>query len=357
MSLLPYLDSEGKLVDGTYFRLLPFCLKQCATGKCKEFYANLQTAKPGSYCCPYGLSAYVYDSSTTKMIFSGMKIKGVYDKKKAKVTESQTNIYSPVIDSINCYAIAKELALISQEQLSLESKLNSIRDILHETRTLNGQIKNSIDLLWETNLSEDDIDYETMLETLKSAHVSSLMISNRFSFFDSVLNPELSVGTTYPAVVFKKFDKIRRILKGYMRKNVRISLETPVQSDYRFAVYPTFETLLFIILENAIKYSPEGNTVHVLFEECDERLDVRITSTGPYCTENEIVQLSEKGFRAENAVMATQSGQGFGLHFAKEICALHEINISFKSAYSHKDRGIKYGIFTVHLQFDNKQYN
>lgn len=353
MSLLPYWDSSDTLVDGTYFHLLPFCRRNCLGSKCKTHYEQMQNAGGGSYCCPYGLSSYVYVSPEGRIIFTGLRIKGNYNKKKAKVTEAQEYVYNPVIDETSCNVIAQEVSTLLWEKRELEAKFETIRDLLHETRSLNSQIKNSIDLLWETNIDDREIDYDTLIETLKNVHVSSFMISNRFSYFDSILNPSLSVGSPYPAVIFKKFDKMRRLLKGYQRKNVWISVVSPIQSDYRYNIYPTFETLLFIILENAIKYSPNGKPVEVIFNEDAHLLDVTIRSIGPFCDENEIMHLCDKGFRSENAKIAQEIGQGFGLNFAKKICAKHNIGLAFDCTYSYKDHGIKFGFFSVHLHFDN----
>ena len=330
MTLLPYIDSTNEIKDGSYFHLLPFCKKRCTSKKCQEYYKNLREKGMGAYCCPYGLSSYVYISSKGKLIFTGLRIKGVFDKKKAKMAETQEYVYNPTIDESMCFSIVQEIADAIFEKSELESKFEAIRDLLHEARSLNGQIKNSIDLLWETNGAEEDIDYDTMIQTLKNVHVSSFMIANRFSYFDSVLNPSLSTGDPYSAVVFRKFDKMRKLLKGYQRKNVWISIESAVQSDYKYNIYPTFETLLFILLENAIKYSPDGKSVDVFFKENDHLLDVTIQSTGPYCDENEILRLCDKGFRSENAKKAQKKGEGFGLNFAQKICDIHKIKLSFQ---------------------------
>ena len=357
MALLPYINDQNELTDGSYFHFLPFCKQQCLGEKCQTHYKRMRGSDAGSYRCPYGLSSYIYASPAGKIIFSGLRIKGVYDKKKARITEAKEYIYNPVIEESACASIAKETAISLFEKQELEGKLEAIRDLLHETRSLNGQIKNTIDLLWETNADESYIDHDAMVETLKNAHVSSFMISNRFAYFDSILNPTLSMGSAYSAVVFKKFDKMRKLLRGYQRKNVWISLDSPTQSNYRYKIYPTFETLLFIVLENAIKYSPNNKSVDVIFAERDHLLEVTIKLIGPYCDENEILHLCDKGFRGENARMAQSTGQGFGLNFAQKICLAHNIKVTFDSVYLNKDHGVKYGTFSVHLHFDNSLEN
>lgn len=353
MSLLPYINLSNDLIDGTFFHLLPFCKKNYLSNLCQAHYNSLKNAKPGCYCCPYGLSTYVYESPEGKLIFSGLRIKNTYDKKKAKITESKEYIYNPVIDEKSCGAIAQDISVTLWEKRRLENEFEEIRDLLHETRSMNGQIKNSIDLLWESNVDEESIEHEDLIETLKNAHVCSFMVSNRFSYFDSILNPELSLSSPYPAVIFKKFDKMRKILRDYQRKKVWITITSPTQSNYRYNIYPTFETLLFIILENAIKYSPNNKPVEVVFDEKSHILDITIRSIGPYCDENEILHLCDKGFRSEHAKLIQDSGQGFGLNFAKKICEIHNIGLEFESIYSHKDHSVKYGTFFVKLHFDN----
>lgn len=304
---------------------------------------------------PFRIILYVYATQSAKIIFSGLRIRGSYNKKKSKVTTTEKIIFNPVMSEENCFSIAKEASKSIDEKSELEQKLEAIRDLLHETRSLNTQVKNTIDQLWEVNPNEEDIECDVLLNALKNVHICSYMISNRFSYFDSVLNPSLSLGTPYQHVIFKKFDKMRKLLKGYMHKNVWISVNTPNQSDYRYRIYPTFEILLFILLENAIKYSPDGLPVNVNFLEVGSILDVTIASTGPYCNENELTHLCQKGYRGENAKAYSNTGQGFGLNFAKKICDMHSIDISFSSVYSHKDHGIKYGTFSVHLHFDNSK--
>lgn len=351
MSLLPIFINDT-LNDGSYIHLLPFCKNNHSKGKCAEYYKIIRDGKIGLHCCPYGLSSYVFAIPNDKIIFSGLRIRENYDKKKAKAVNTTENIYNPVITEENFLSIAHDIAVTIDEKYTLQKKLDAINDLLHETRSLNGQVKSSIDLLWETHPDENEIEYEELLLAIKNAHVSSHLISNRFAYFDSILNPTLTSNSPYSVIVFRKFDKMRKLLKGYMRKNVWISLNSPGQCDYSYDILQTFETLLFILLENAVKYSVPSRSVDVNFYENGNILDVSIESLGPYSDENELLHLCEKGYRGENAKAIQPRGQGFGLNFAKKICDDHNIRISFNSVYSHKDHGIKYGTFFVKLHFE-----
>ncbi len=354
MSVFPLFNYESmQLVDGTCFQLTHICKNKCTSQKCKSYYESLEAKPSGSYCCPHGLASFVYNTQNHRIVFTGIRIKGIYNKQKTKDAFLHDYCFSPVIEESICAAVANEMAASLNRNSELESKFEPINDLLHETRSINAQIRASTDAVFEEATDDNEMDSEALLDVIKNVQVCSYMISNRFLYFDSVLNPSLSQGNSFPAVIFKKFDKMRKTLKGYMRKNVWISIISPEQSKYRYMVYPSFETLLFIVLENAIKYSPNNMPVNVRFNEKGHILDVEIDSVGPYCEQNEIARLCDKGFRGENAKLTQKQGQGFGLSLAKEICRMHNIQISFSSVYTYKDHGIKYGNFYIKMHFDN----
>lgn len=348
MSILPML-CNGQLVDGNYIHLLPFCKKEYAEGKCMAFYKTIQTKVPGFYTCPYGLSVLVLEKDGEKNIFTCLRERTTYNKKLARIAQSQDNIYNPVLGAEQLTSLAQETLEIQDQKDSLTQKNKEVDDLLHETRKLNGQIKTICDLIWESMNSGKEYSIEELLNKIQDIHVCSYIIFNRFEYFDTVLNPGLSMGEPVRAIVFKKFDKMRKLLKGYLHKNVWISIES--KSTFSYDLYPTFETLLFVLFENAIKYAPNHSPVTVTFTEGDDGLDALIQSEGPYCSTQELLSLGTKGFRSKNAQLTNTSGQGFGLNFAQKICEMHGIMISYASQYGRKDHGVVYGTFRVMLKF------
>lgn len=355
MALLPiYKDEE--LMDGSYIHALPFCLKNCKSEKCLAHYRSMVGKETGFYTCPYGLSSFVYNASFDKRyIFSGLRERSTYKKKQAAITQSNQRVFNPVLGAEELSSLALNECVYQTEKDEFTQKLGEVNDLLHEARKLNGQIKTECDIIWENSASGTEYSDDELLSVIRNIHIYSFIVYNRFQYFDTILNPGLSAGASYNAVVFKKLDKMRKLLRGYNRKNVWISLDT--QSTYNYRIYQSFETLLFIIFENAIKYSPDNKPIAVNFEEPDnDCLAVTIQSTGPYCRTDELSRLGTKGFRGESAKQFDSTGQGIGLHFAKRICEQHNISIEFSSKYLGKDHGVTYGTFTVKLYFDrNKQ--
>ena len=349
MPLLPVYTDSG-IMDGSFLHAMPYCTKNC-NDKCASFYLAMQSAEAGFYRCPHGMSVYVYNKDAERYIFTGLRIRGSYDKHAARVTQARDEIYNPVLGTKEIEELAAADIALYREQQNLQHTAVEIKDLVHETRKINGQIKNACDLFWESN---GESSAEAQLEVIRNVHFLSYMAYNRFQYFDAWANPTLSFGDPIRAVIYKKFDKMRKLMRGYMRKNVWISLNSG--STFSYNIYPTFETLLFILFENGIKYSPDGNPISVNFIESDNRfLTITISSLGPLCQQNELPRLGTKGFRSENAKLMDKTGQGLGLSFAKKICDMHGINIGFASKFTGRDHGIKYGDFVITLQFEASQ--
>ena len=350
MGLLP-VYKDDVLQDGAFIHALPFCLTHCNSEKCKNHYALMSKSKPGFYTCPYGLSTLVQINGGECFCFSCLHERKSYSKKKAGITRAESKIYNPVLDAEELFSLAKRDIETITANKEYCDRISEVNDLLHETRKLNGEIKTICDIIWENAPSDDQYDTIELIEKLRNIHTYSFIVYNRFLYYDTVVNPALNSGAPYTAVVFKKFDKMRKVLRGYNRKNVWISLDS--QSTFSYKIYPSFETLLFILLENGIKYSPDNKAINISFLQLsDNCLDVTIKSIGPFCHSTELPFLGTKGFRGEQAKLKDKSGQGIGLNFAKRICDLHHIDISFNSSYGYKDHGIVYGTFEICLHFD-----
>lgn len=353
MSLLPFISEDYRLTDGTFIHAHPFCLRQCNSESCSAYYNSLKDSTPGFYRCPHGLSSLVYFYDDVTYIFSSLRESSTYSKDLAHSILSQQKIYNPILDAATLNALAEKECEYSTKTTQSAQILDEVNNLLHETRKLNAQIKTRCDMIWETASSGISYSPEQLLSEIQEINIYSFIVYNRFQYFDTILNPSLSLGSPHNAVIYKKFDKMRKLLRNYSKKNVWISLNTP--STYSYHIYQTFETLLFILLENSIKYSPRNNSIDVSFLEPDaEHLTVTIQSIGPYCIPEEMSHLGQKGFRGQYARKLDSTGHGIGLHFANKICQHHNIDIAFSSQYLRKEQGITYGKFTVTLSFDRQ---
>jgi heavy metal sensor kinase len=87
--------------------------------------------------------------------------------------------------------------------------------------------------------------------------------------------------------------------------------------------------MIWTLLDNAIKYTPEGGSVDVLLERNATRVLLRVRDTGAGIPRHLMPLVFERFFRADPA--RSESGTGLGLAIAKWIADVHQAEISVES--------------------------
>lgn len=360
MNMISIITPGETIEKGEYIIPLTFCSNNYCKGKCKDFYENLLTKEKNKfYTCPYGMSVFLSEEGK---IFMSMRERKTYQKDRAKLIQKDENVYNPLLDESQLTVLINAYKLSSDKKKILDEKRASLDSISHEVKQLNASIKDHSDTILQTyhfdddnNIQLDSTDITTLQEKIRTIYVSSSMIASRFSLYDYEKNPQtLRQGKAYPCNIYGKFNKIRRILKGYMRKTTNICMNGG--SYLHIMAYPSFEMIPLLILENALKYSyTHNNNVNVEFCELDNgQLMVSISSYSPYCSKEEIGQVFQKGFRGKNA-RKISDGSGIGLYFVKKLCDLHNIEIKVESdnRYISEISGVAYAPFKYTLIFSD----
>ena len=86
--------------------------------------------------------------------------------------------------------------------------------------------------------------------------------------------------------------------------------------------------LFLNVLDNAVKHSPRGTTVHVRGERDDGAVVVRVRDAGSGLPEGAQVRLFQRFYRGENAM---RNGAGLGLAIAQAIAQAHGGNITARN--------------------------
>jgi PAS domain S-box-containing protein len=106
------------------------------------------------------------------------------------------------------------------------------------------------------------------------------------------------------------------------------------------------------LIDNSIKYTPEGGTVKVAMTKEDNHLLVKISDTGVGIPKDQMNKMFTKFFRASNVGNIPAGGSGLGLFIVKDIVARHGGKITVESIenggttfrmeipFVHKDEGM-----------------
>lgn len=110
------------------------------------------------------------------------------------------------------------------------------------------------------------------------------------------------------------------------------------------------DSILKNIITNALKYTPEGGSVHVFVCESEDTWSVEVKDTGIGIPANEQKKLFKTHFRGSNAVNSKVTGSGIGLMLVWKLVHLHKGKIHLISI-EHQGSTIK-----VSFPKDNKLF-
>lgn len=120
--------------------------------------------------------------------------------------------------------------------------------------------------------------------------------------------------------------------------------ETAVSSDRHTIVYTgpelpvmiegdrtRMEEVLLNLVQNAIKYSPQGGTIDVNLRTSETDVYVSVRDSGIGIPAESLSRLFTPFYRATNAQSSTISGMGIGLAVVRDVVTLHDGDVSVES--------------------------
>jgi heavy metal sensor kinase len=105
-----------------------------------------------------------------------------------------------------------------------------------------------------------------------------------------------------------------------------VAADAVVQGDASW-----LERLLLILLDNAIKFTPDGGRVAVQVSRADERALLSVSDTGAGIPTEALPRLFERFYRAESPASRQTPGTGLGLALAQWIAERHGARIEVTS--------------------------
>ena len=131
-------------------------------------------------------------------------------------------------------------------------------------------------------------------------------------------------------------NKVYEIIRDYPDKSVWIEIDTDKMTQ-----------VIDNILNNAIKYSPDGGKVTVTMQTTDTQLILSISDQGLGIPKKDLPLIFDRFYRVDKARSRAQGGTGLGLAIAKEIVKQHK---GFIWANSEEGEG---STFTIVLPYEN----
>ena len=233
-----------------------------------------------------------------------------------------------------------------QEKEERERRL-FVSNVSHELRTPLTSVKSYLEALDEGALSEPvapDFIKVSLDETNRMMRmVTDLLHLSRIDNATSHLDVELINFTAFITFILNRFDKMRgpdeekkyELVRDYPITSVWIEIDTDKMTQ-----------VIDNILNNAIKYSPDGGKITVTMKTTDDQMILSISDQGLGIPKQDLPRIFDRFYRVDRARSRAQGGTGLGLAIAKEIIKQHRGFIWAKSEYG------KGSTFTIVLPYD-----
>lgn len=118
-------------------------------------------------------------------------------------------------------------------------------------------------------------------------------------------------------------------------KNLRFRADIPDAAVRTLGDASALRRLLLIVIDNAVKYTPEGE-ITVRLSSANGRPEIQVSDTGVGISESDLSRVFERFYRADKSRNRDSGGAGLGLSIAKWIADVHQGAIE---ATSEPNRG------------------
>ena len=233
-----------------------------------------------------------------------------------------------------------------QEKEERERRL-FVSNVSHELRTPLTSVKSYLEALDEGALYDPvapDFIKVSLDETNRMMRmVTDLLHLSRIDNATTQLDVELINFTAFITFILNRFDKMRsqdeekkyELVRDYPINSVWIEIDTDKMTQ-----------VIDNILNNAIKYSPDGGKITVSMKTTDDQMILSIKDQGLGIPQQDLPKIFDRFYRVDRARSRAQGGTGLGLAIAKEIIKQHNGFIWAKSEYG------KGSTFTIVLPYD-----
>lgn len=198
-----------------------------------------------------------------------------------------------------------------------EERDSEFRNLTHDLRAIGAEI-------YSTALAarqQAEYKEQQLVQPLDSVLAAQQMLSVRLD----VVDYESGFAASRPPVKIPVYKKVEKVIKCFQSNFQKKRITPKIQGSNFARTYgpPIFELIPFVIIENAVKYSPVGGSIDVHFSENSGVVTVEFISMGPRLSDNEQRRIFEKNFRGDAARELQSGGSGIGLFGAKTLLETH----------------------------------
>lgn len=212
-------------------------------------------------------------------------------------------------------------------QDAMENQARFTADASHELRTPLTVMQSGIEVaLRDKNMTKDDA-----VEMLKSNLEEVGKLKTLSNSLLQLTRHDAEVVPMQPVALRAAIrEAVDRQTEAAQAKSITVTTDLPAITV--LADQPSLVELVAILLDNAIKYSPENTTITIVATDSGKQVTITVTDRGFGIRPEHLPHIFKRLYRVEPpGVTAKTLGYGLGLSIAQTIARLHHTTIEVQS--------------------------
>lgn len=213
---------------------------------------------------------------------------------------------------------------VTEQEKTEEERRQFVSNVSHELRTPLTSVRSYLEALdegaWEDKEVAPEFIHVTLVETDRMIRmINDLLNLSRMDSGNQPMNLEFVNFNELVDYILDRFDmmvtnqeKKYKIVRDFTERELWVEIDT----DKIMQVIDN-------IMNNAIKYSPDGGTITVHLMETHNNIVLGITDEGLGIPKKDLDKVFERFYRVDKARARKQGGTGLGLAISKEVMKAH----------------------------------
>lgn len=293
-------------------------VRQARNGIMQMFFASQAVAVLIAFLTSFFLARRI--SRPLGKINSAAKAVAAGDFNK-KISYDYLDEFGEVISSFNYMTDAlKEID---------DSRSSFVSNVAHELRTPMTIISGFVEGILDGTIPESDRNKYLSIVLSETQRLSRLVT-------DLLETSRMESGKT--KLVMATFDVNELLRKGIISyeqaitdKDIRVEAEFEYDKSYVSGAEDSVYRVIANLMDNAIKFTPEGGIIRIKSVEKDNKVEVSIENTGEGISESELNHIWERFYKTDKSRSMDKKGVGLGLYLVKTIINQHNNRIWVES--------------------------
>lgn len=225
---------------------------------------------------------------------------------------------------------AKALNKMGYElKINEDSRKSFVANVSHELKTPMTSIGGFIDGIMDGTIPPSEEKKYLGIVSNEVKRLSRMVVS--MLNLSKIEAGEIELSPIIYDVSSQAFETLLSFEKTINEKKIEIEGFEEMNSVMMRADKDLIQQVVYNLLDNAVKFTPEKGTIRIFAENDGETTRVSIRNSGPGISEEEIARIFERFYKVDKSRSYDTKGVGLGLYIVKTIINMHDGDISASS--------------------------